>query len=77
MRISPDVVGVHLTAVEGPTGEDAQILREAWRINVEAARLGRFFVPPDSARLLRLARAAGFREWSTERSGALLSFRGE
>jgi len=54
--------------------EDAPL---PWRINVEAARLGGFFVPPDSARLLRLARAAGFREWSTERSGALLSFRGE
>ena len=54
--------------------EDAPL---PWRINVEAARLGGFFVPPDSARLRRLARAAGFRSWSTQQSGALLSFRGE
>jgi len=54
--------------------EDAPL---PWRINIEAARLGGFFVPPDSARLRRLARTAGFRSWSTEQSGALLSFRGE
>jgi SAM-dependent methyltransferase len=54
--------------------EDAPL---PWRLNVEAARLGGFFVPPDSGRLRRQARAAGFRRWTAERSGALLSFRGE
>ena len=54
--------------------EDAPL---PWRLNVEAARLGGFFVPPDTGRLRRLARSAGFKTWSTEHSGALLSFRGE
>lgn len=35
LRISPDVIGVHLTAVEGPTEEDARALRDTWRQNVE------------------------------------------
>jgi amino acid transporter len=35
MRFSPDVIGVHLTDVEGPTEEDKRSLRETWRINVE------------------------------------------
>ena len=54
--------------------EDAPL---PWRLNVEVARLAGFFIPPDSGRLRRLARAAGFRRWSTEQSGALLSFHGE
>ena len=54
--------------------EDAPL---PWRLGVDAARLGGFFIPPDSGLLRRLARAAGFRRWSTEQSGALLSFRGE
>jgi SAM-dependent methyltransferase len=54
--------------------EDAPL---PWRLNVEAARLAGFFVPPESDRLRRLARSAGFKSWTTERSGALLSFRGE
>ena len=54
--------------------EDAPL---PWRINVEAARLGGFFVPPDSERLGRQARSAGFKHWTSEQSGALLYFRGE
>jgi SAM-dependent methyltransferase len=54
--------------------EDAPL---PWRLNVEAARLAGFFIPPESERLRRLARSAGFKSWTTERSGALLSFRGE
>jgi SAM-dependent methyltransferase len=54
--------------------EDAPL---PWRLNVELARLGGFFVPPESRRLERQARAAGFSRWSTEQSGALLYFRGE
>jgi hypothetical protein len=34
-RISPDVVGVHLTSVEGAT-DDGDALRAQWRSNVEA-----------------------------------------
>ena len=48
-----------------------------WRVNVVAARLSGFFVPPDSRRLAADARAAGFRTWETERTGALLFFRGQ
>jgi SAM-dependent methyltransferase len=54
--------------------EDAPL---PWRLNVDAARLAGFFVPPESDRLRRLARSSGFKNWTTERSGALLSFRGE
>lgn len=35
LRFSPDVIGLHLTAAEGPTEEDKQSLRETWHINVE------------------------------------------
>lgn len=35
MRLSPDVIGVHLTDADEPTQEDTHPLREAWRINVE------------------------------------------
>ena len=48
-----------------------------WRLNVELARVGGFFVPPVSAVLARQAKAAGFERWHTKRSGALLYFRGE
>ena len=47
-----------------------------WQVNVQAARLSGFFAPPDSRRLRADARAAGFRHWETERTGALLFFRG-
>jgi len=47
-----------------------------WQINVQAARLGGFFTPPASRRLKADARAAGFTTWETERTGALLFFRG-
>jgi len=47
-----------------------------WRLNVRAARLSGFFVPPHSDRLRAEARAAGFQRWETERTGALLFFRG-
>jgi SAM-dependent methyltransferase len=47
-----------------------------WQLNVQAARLSGFFTPPDSGRLRADARAAGFRHWETERTGALLFFRG-
>jgi SAM-dependent methyltransferase len=47
-----------------------------WQLNVQAARLGGFFTPPDSRRLGADARAAGFRHWETERTGALLFFQG-
>ena len=47
-----------------------------WRLNVQAARLSGFFTPPDSRRLRADARAAGFGHWETERTGALLFFRG-
>lgn len=48
-----------------------------WRVNVEFARLGGFFVPPDSGELRSTARRAGFRTWTSEQFGALLYFRGE
>ncbi|HEX6348941.1 MAG TPA: class I SAM-dependent methyltransferase [Candidatus Dormibacteraeota bacterium] len=47
-----------------------------WQLNVQAARLSGFFVPPHSRRLRADARAAGFRHWNTERTGALLFFQG-
>jgi SAM-dependent methyltransferase len=40
-------------------------------------RLARFFVPPSTGELARLARAAGFRRWHADREGALLFFRGQ
>jgi hypothetical protein len=52
LRISPDIVGVHLTDVEGPSREDARALHESWRLNVtepaEAAglKVPRLFVLP-------------------------------
>ena len=48
-----------------------------WRATVIAARASGFFVPPDSRRLAADARAAGFRTWETERTGALVFFRGQ
>jgi ubiquinone/menaquinone biosynthesis C-methylase UbiE len=60
-----ELVGTTLTA-------DAPL---PWRINVRAARLGGFFVPPHSGRLRADARAAGFERWETERTGALIFFR--
>ena len=48
-----------------------------WRASVVAARASGFFHPPDSGRLAADARAAGFRTWETERTGALLFFRGQ
>ncbi|HEY6577891.1 MAG TPA: APC family permease [Rhizomicrobium sp.] len=36
MRMSSDIIGVHLTALEGPSEEDIRTLRESWRCNVEA-----------------------------------------
>ena len=47
-----------------------------WRVNVIGARLGGFFFPPDSRRLRADARAAGFKSWETDRTGALMFFRG-
>jgi len=47
-----------------------------WQINVQAARLSGFFTPPAARRLKADARAAGFTAWETERTGALLFFRG-
>jgi SAM-dependent methyltransferase len=47
-----------------------------WRANVILARIPGFFVPPHSRRLAADARAAGFRSWDTDRTGALLFFRG-
>jgi ubiquinone/menaquinone biosynthesis C-methylase UbiE len=48
-----------------------------WRPSVELARLTGFFHPPDSSRLARQARRAGFRDWTPDQSGALIYFRGE
>src|SRR6266851_906194 len=61
-----ELVGTTLTA-------DAPL---PWLVNVRAAQLSGFFVPPDSARLRADAQAAGFQRWETERTGALLFFRG-
>ena len=61
-----ELVGTTLTA-------DAPL---PWLLNVRAARWSGFFVPPDSGRLRADARAAGFERWETERTGALLFFRG-
>ncbi|MEP7104267.1 MAG: class I SAM-dependent methyltransferase [Chloroflexota bacterium] len=47
-----------------------------WRVNVMGARLGGFFFPPDSRRLRADALAAGFESWQTDRTGALMFFRG-
>jgi ubiquinone/menaquinone biosynthesis C-methylase UbiE len=54
--------------------EDAPL---PWRVNVEVARLGGFFVPPHSRALARQAHAVGFRRWTSEQVGAVLYFRGE
>jgi len=64
-----------------PTGEliGTTLVADAplpWQLNVQAARLSGFFTPPDSSRLRADARAAGFQHWETERTGALLFFRG-
>jgi SAM-dependent methyltransferase len=61
-----ELVGTTLTA-------DAPL---PWLLNVRAARLSGFFVPPDSRRLRADAGAAGFERWETERTGALIFFRG-
>jgi len=61
-----ELVGTTLTA-------DAPL---PWLVNVRAAQLSGFFVPPDSRRLRADARAAGFERWETERTGALIFFRG-
>jgi ubiquinone/menaquinone biosynthesis C-methylase UbiE len=61
-----ELVGTTLTA-------DAPM---PWRLNVLGARLSGFFVPPDSGRLRADARAAGFEKWETDRTGALMFFRG-
>ncbi len=61
-----ELVGTTLTA-------DAPM---PWRVNVLGARLSGFFTPPDSRRLRADARAAGFESWETERTGALMFFRG-
>lgn len=45
-----------------------------WRASVIAAQIPGFFHPPDSRRLAAEARAAGFENWSTHRTGALLFF---
>jgi SAM-dependent methyltransferase len=66
LRPGGDLVGTTLTS-------DAPL---PWRVNVLSARLSGFFVPPDSRRLRADARAAGFRSWETQRTGALLFFRG-
>jgi SAM-dependent methyltransferase len=47
-----------------------------WRANVMLARIPGFFVPPHSRRLAADARAAGFKSWETNRTGALVFFRG-
>lgn len=67
LRRDGELVGTTLT-------RDAPL---PWRVSVLAARLSGFFVPPDSRRLAEDARAAGFRTWETERTGALLFFRGQ
>lgn len=66
LRPGGQLVGTTLTA-------DAPL---PWRVNVVGARLSGFFVPPDSRRLRADARAAGFESWDTERTGALVFFRG-
>jgi SAM-dependent methyltransferase len=48
-----------------------------FRFNIELARLGRFFFPPDSRLLAARARRAGFRLWTQDRVGAALYFHGE
>jgi SAM-dependent methyltransferase len=48
-----------------------------FRFNVELARLGGFFFPPDSRLLAARARRAGFRIWTQDRFGATSYFHGE
>jgi ubiquinone/menaquinone biosynthesis C-methylase UbiE len=47
-----------------------------WQVAVIAARASGFFVPPKSESLAADAQAAGFASWETERTGAMLFFRG-
>lgn len=46
LRLSPDIVGVHLTDLEGPNEEDARALRENWRRNVAEPAQAQGLKPP-------------------------------
>ncbi|HEY3777176.1 MAG TPA: amino acid permease [Rhizomicrobium sp.] len=46
LRLSPDIVGVHLTDVEGPSREDGLALNESWRKNVEEPARAAGLKPP-------------------------------
>jgi SAM-dependent methyltransferase len=54
-----------------------QGLSSRWDAVVRAVRLSRMFHPPTCGELARLAAAAGFRRWESERVGAMLYFRAE